>query len=252
VLLGIFVLALIIEGIIIAGSPISQKDIKLDNNRLQAFNNIKYQIENYYRANHKMPNLLSDLSLNINIQDPETKTNFDYKIIPPYSYQLCTTFSTDNSKTAANYNNYGSDSAMYKIHKKGHDCMTFKLSDYVINSARTPSQKINNTLSVLNVNSSPSGIPMDSEGFGSYFAYGKFYVGTTNYTKTNNNTINTRIIAPKSALVGGNRYTFSSWSGECDNDTSDGQNFCDVIVNGSTGTINATYVISSPSSFQKQ
>lgn len=134
-LLGIFVLVLIIGGIIIAGSPISQKDIQLDNNRLQAFESIKYQIENYYTANRKMPNSLSDLSSNINIQDPETKTNFDYKIIPPYSYQLCTIFSTDNSKTATNnYNNYGSDSALYKTHKKGYDCLTFKPSDYVINN----------------------------------------------------------------------------------------------------------------------
>src|SRR3989344_7132206 len=98
VLLGIFVVVLIVEGIIIAGSPISQKDIQLDNNRLQAFDNIKYQIENYYRANHKMPNSLSDLSSSIDIKDPETKTNLDDKLIPPYSYQLCATFSTDNSK----------------------------------------------------------------------------------------------------------------------------------------------------------
>ncbi len=128
VLLGIFVLALIVEGIIIAGSPISQKDIQLDNNRLQAFENIKYQIENYYRTSHKLPASLVEMSSSINMQDPETKTGFDYKIIPPYSYQLCTIFSTDNSKTAANYNNYGLDSALYKTHKKGYDCVTFKLS----------------------------------------------------------------------------------------------------------------------------
>jgi len=148
VLLGIFVVVLIVEGIIIAGSPISQKDIQLDNNRLQAFDNIKYQIENYYRANHKMPNSLSDLSSSIDIKDPETKTNFDYKLIPPYSYQLCATFSTDNSKTAANYNNYGSDSALYKNHKKGYDCVIFKLSDYVINSYNAPSPPPTNLYSI--------------------------------------------------------------------------------------------------------
>lgn len=127
-ILGIFVLVLIIGGIIIAGSPISQKDIQLDSNRLQAFESIKYQIENYYRTNHKLPVSLGEISPNINIQDPETKMSYDYKIIPPYSYQLCTTFLTDNSKTVANYNNYGSDSALLKTHKKGYDCLTFKPS----------------------------------------------------------------------------------------------------------------------------
>jgi len=141
VLLGIFVLALIVEGIIIAGSPISQKDIQLDNNRLQAFESIKYQIENYYKTNNKLPASLGEMSSNVSTQDPETKTSFDYKIIPPYSYQLCTIFSTDNSKTVTNYNNYGSDSALDKTHKKGYDCVALKLSDYVINSVRTPASR---------------------------------------------------------------------------------------------------------------
>lgn len=126
--LGIFVLALVVEGIIIAGSPISQKDIQLDSNRLQAFESIKNQIENYYRTNHKLPVSLGEISSSINIQDPETKTNFDYRMIPPSSFEICTTFSTDNSKTVANYNNYGSDSALLKTHKKGYDCLTFKPS----------------------------------------------------------------------------------------------------------------------------
>ena len=145
-LLGIFVFALIIGGIIIAGSPISQKDIQLDNNRLQAFESIKYQIENYYTTNHKLPTSLGEISSSINIQDSETKTSFDYKIIPPYSYQLCTTFSTDNSKTVTNsYNNYGLDSALYKTHKKGYDCIELKLSSYLMNSTQQPSPQATST-----------------------------------------------------------------------------------------------------------
>jgi len=234
--LGVFVIALIITGIIVGGNPIYLRDVQLDDNRLNAFGNIIYKIEGYYRKNGKLPVSLSEISPNINIQDPETKTSFDYKVISPYSYQLCTTFSTDNSKTATNnYNNYESDLATYKIHKKGYDCLTFKLSEHTINSSyNIPTVPL--SPSVLNVNSFPQGITMASPDLS--------YGGTTNYTRTKIGVINTRIDAPLSSVIDGVTYTFSSWSG-CNNDTVPDQ-YCTVQVSGNTVSITATYVISTP------
>lgn len=133
--LGILVLALVIGGIMVAGNPISQKDIQMDNIRIQAFNDIKYQIENYYKANRKLPSSLKEIK-SLNTKDPGTKNDYDYKSQPPYGYQLCAVFSTDNSEIIdrAGYANYDSDSATYKKHNKGNDCLSFTLSDYVIKS----------------------------------------------------------------------------------------------------------------------
>jgi len=229
ILLGIFVVILIVGGIIVAGNPISQKDLQLDEIRIQAFNDIKYQIENYYKANRKLPSSLIEIK-SLNIKDPETKDNYDYKTQLPYDYQLCATFSTDNSEIIdrTGYANYESNSAAYKKHKKGYDCLSFGLSDYVLNSAKP---------SVLNVNSYPQGVTMSS----SVVSYG----GTTYYTKTSNSPIETRIDAPRSVVIGGTTYTFNSWSG-CNNDTVSDQ-YCTVSVNGNTVVIIATYIVSSPS-----
>ncbi len=234
-LLCLFVVALIAEGLIIAGSPMSQKDIQLDSNRLEAFNNIKYQIENYYTANGKMPNSLNDLSSNVNVKDPETKMDFDYKLILPYSYNLCATFSTDNSEQVKNYPSYDSDTAIYKKHKKGYDCLEFKISDYAIGSTRvTPTTAV---LSTLYVNSNPKGVTTTSIAITNTPEYG----GTTDYTRTKNGVINTTIDAPTSVLIGGTSYIFSSWSG-CNNDTVADQ-YCSVLVNGNVLTITANYSV---------
>ena len=239
--LGVFVLVLVIVGVILAGSPLSQKGIQQDKNRLQAFDNIKYQIENYYRTNSKLPSSLSELS-NANIKDPETRNDFVYTAVLPYSYKLCTTFSTDNSNTV---DNYGSDSAIYQKHKKGYDCLSFKISDYVLNSIRTVVPTINyyptprtvapttynNSLSFLRVNSIPQGIQMTSTGAN--------YAGTTPYVKSSNGQLSIRIDAPLNASIDGENYEFSAWSG-CNNDTTADQ-FCTVLINESTVSITATY-----------
>lgn len=244
--LGIFVLVLIVTGVVIAGSPISQKDVQLDNIRIQVFNDIKYQTENYYKANRKLPSSLIEIK-SLNIKDPETKNDYEYKTQPPYGYQLCTTFSTDNSEIIdrSGYANYDSDSASYKKHKKGYDCMTFKISDYVLNSIKivvptiyyypTPGNVVpttyNNSLSFLRVNSIPQGIQMTSTGAN--------YAGTTPYVKSSNGQLSIRIDAPLNASMDGENYEFSAWSG-CNNDTTADQ-FCTVLINESTVSITATY-----------
>lgn len=230
--LGIFVLVLIVTGVVIAGSPISQKDIQLDNIRIQAFNDIKYQTENYYKVNRKLPSSLIEIK-SLNIKDPETKNDYEYKTQPPYGYQLCTTFSTDNSEIIdrSGYANYDSDSSSYKKHKKGYDCLSFKISDYVINSRANEAQSF--SPAILNVNSSPKGIVMTSM----YTGDG----GTTNYTKTGS--ISTRIDAPLSSVVDGKTYVFNSWSG-CDkfNGPPEGPQYCFITVaSGNTITIVAKY-----------
>lgn len=132
-LVGVLILIIVGVGISIAGNPVSQKDIQLDNLRTSAFDAIKNKISNYYEANGKLPSSLNELG-GYNPQDPETQDEFEYKAQPPYDYQLCATFSTDNSeeikRNAYSYNT--SYSARYQIHKKGYDCMTFKIDSYTI------------------------------------------------------------------------------------------------------------------------
>src|SRR3989344_984266 len=93
--LGIFVLLLIIVGLMLAGSPISQQALKYDEIRLRNFSSISYEITNYYEK------------------------------FSPNSYKLCTVFSTDSKSANSQYSYINSSSI--KQHKKGYDCVIYNL-----------------------------------------------------------------------------------------------------------------------------
>jgi hypothetical protein len=135
IMLGAFGLLVLGIGISLAGSPISQKKIRLDEIRTTDFNNLKYDIENYYRNNSKLPTLLSELNRVDSISDPETKKSYEYKVTTPFSYELCTEFSTDSlevakSKGGGSRYGYTSYNNTNTNHKAGYDCISYTIPDY--------------------------------------------------------------------------------------------------------------------------
>lgn len=135
---GIFLLCIIgvvIAGLTISGNPIEQRDSKFDQLRLTDFTNIRYKIENYYTSNKKLPDKLTDVDAT-QLQDPETQKDYDYEISGATSYKLCTTFSTEtkeNKKPGSE--GYSIVNVNENGHKKGYDCITYQLPDYL---TRTP------------------------------------------------------------------------------------------------------------------
>ncbi len=88
-----------------------RKGIRYDQTRLTDFSKIQSNINAFYSTNRTLPENLDELeaysertrSLNAqrfnrlptdysSITDPETKKNYNYKILTNYSYDLCTTF----------------------------------------------------------------------------------------------------------------------------------------------------------------
>lgn len=134
----LFVIALIIVGFIIGGTPASMRDLTLDSTRMANFHELERQIQNYYQTNSSLPKNLTELT-NLssgNYTDPTTRKSYDYKIISQFSYQLCATFSTDsNSKTASSI--YISSPSTDK-HKKGYDCLNFTLPTNITKATATP------------------------------------------------------------------------------------------------------------------
>ena len=135
---SIFVVALIVIGFVIGGTPASMRDLTLDSTRIANFHEIDRLIQNYYQTNSALPKSLSDLtSLSSNsYTDPKTRKPYDYKIVSEFNYQLCATFSTDsNSKTASSA--YPSTSNIDK-HRKDYDCLNFTLPAYITKLTPTP------------------------------------------------------------------------------------------------------------------
>jgi len=136
--LGVLCAVLVGVSFYIGGTPISQRAINLDETRLNDFQEIKYQIDNYYRDSQSLPKTLDDLEgrVNNNSTDPETKQKYSYSIVSNIEYQLCTTFSTDSNETENDgYRYYALEG---RSHIKGYDCIKHKIESYLISPTPTP------------------------------------------------------------------------------------------------------------------
>lgn len=137
--LGVFVALLIGVGISLAGNPVNQQAIRYDEKRYSDFQQIKYQIDEYYRGNLKVPAALDALPGrdNLNFTDPETEQPYEYQVVNKTSYRLCTTFST-NAEDLKEYGNVYFD---YPVqHTQGYSCVEMEVPAYIQNTVNTPEQ----------------------------------------------------------------------------------------------------------------
>ena len=92
----------IVTGFIIAGSPQSQRLIRLDNQRTSDLQNIQWQIINYWQRKEVLPETLNDLADPISNfmvpKDPEAGAGYEYRVKDHLKFELCATFSTINKE----------------------------------------------------------------------------------------------------------------------------------------------------------
>jgi hypothetical protein len=140
-ILGLSILVVVVLGLgfSIVGSPISQRDVSLDTQRLANFQNIKYAIESSYPLDG-LPTTFAQLKVSVNaasysdtdvLADPETKAPIDYSILDSFSYNLCTTFSTDTTNQPLAQYNYVDSGIDDTRHAKGYDCITYHIPEYL-------------------------------------------------------------------------------------------------------------------------
>lgn len=91
------VVALLVVGFVVIGSPQQQRAYRFDDERVNDLQSISYGIESYWNTNSKLPAALSDLqdqytSSNA-VTDPETDLPYAYRVVDADTYELCATFS---------------------------------------------------------------------------------------------------------------------------------------------------------------
>jgi len=95
------VLASVIAGFFLAGSPQSQRLVRFDERRVSDLQNIQWQLINYWQRKEALPATLDELNDSISgfyaPKDPETGSDYDYKKTGKMSFELCAVFSTDGS-----------------------------------------------------------------------------------------------------------------------------------------------------------
>ncbi|MCX6784993.1 MAG: DUF5671 domain-containing protein [Candidatus Komeilibacteria bacterium] len=97
-LMAVMVIASVVIGIFLIGTPVDQRNRRFDDTRVQALQNLQSQILNYWMQKQSLPEKLNQLEDSISgfvvPTDPDTKNGYEYKIITPLSFELCATFKT--------------------------------------------------------------------------------------------------------------------------------------------------------------
>ena len=93
---GIVVLAVIVFGFVVIGSPAKQRMLKIDQQKVYHLQSIQNEIVSYWQAKKKLPERLKDLEDSLAYftlpLDPETQQSYGYKVVGPLSFELCTNF----------------------------------------------------------------------------------------------------------------------------------------------------------------
>lgn len=100
------VLAAIIAGFLIVGSPSTQRALRFDEERIADLSNIQNGITNYWQRTGKLPATLAALTdplmnYRYTTADPESGQPYQYTVKDARTFELCVTFDTFSSGTSA-------------------------------------------------------------------------------------------------------------------------------------------------------
>jgi len=96
----------IAAGFLIIGSPQTQREYKIDEQRVGDLTNIQSQlVYGYYQPKQKLPASLADINDSISgwtlPTDPETGASYEYKVTGALSFELCATFTRESRSMPA-------------------------------------------------------------------------------------------------------------------------------------------------------
>lgn len=113
------VLASVIGGLLILGSPSEQRSKKLDARRVTELRKIARSVDLYWTRHETLPSNLKVLEkepgVSITITDPESGRPYTYREIGSDTYELCAVFATESSGRASLW-----------AHGRGQNCFKFK------------------------------------------------------------------------------------------------------------------------------
>jgi hypothetical protein len=97
------VIAGVVAGFFIVGSPAEQRDRRLDEQRVEDLQMIQSQIINYWNKKGSLPDTLEEMEDDIFgfvlPSDPETEEPYEYHILSDLTFDLCAEFKTKTRET---------------------------------------------------------------------------------------------------------------------------------------------------------
>lgn len=131
----VVVLAIIVLGFILVGSPAQQRKVRFDDTRVQDLSMIQSQITNYYSIKQVLPSALSELAnplIGFSVPaDPNGGPAFEYIAKSSLSFDLCATFEAASIGNGTDFVNKTPYSVPYNMtaaenwtHGIGRTCFT--------------------------------------------------------------------------------------------------------------------------------
>ncbi len=102
-----FVLAAIIGGLFIVGSPTAQREQLADNRRIQDLLYIQSSVVSFWQHKEVLPQTLEEVEDPligfVTPTDPETKEEYEYYVRGPLTFELCATFAREDTSSSPSY-----------------------------------------------------------------------------------------------------------------------------------------------------
>jgi hypothetical protein len=141
IIISAVVVASIVGGLFIVGSPAKQRKLRYDNERVNEMSSLQREIVTYYQRTGMLPSKVMDLHDSLTgyssvdrFTDPESKKEYDYSIVSEkaLTFEICANFNLDaednagkgayiNSRYNYDYEYYGWVDDIGD-HKKGTNC----------------------------------------------------------------------------------------------------------------------------------
>lgn len=103
---AIIVVAAIVTGFFIVGSPAKQRAMRFDEQRVNDLQNIQSNITNYWIQKSRIPAQLNELTDSLSgftpPVDPDTKQSYDYTLKGDRAFELCATFAYSSENVQRN------------------------------------------------------------------------------------------------------------------------------------------------------
>ncbi|CAN5309515.1 hypothetical protein BH11PSE14_BH11PSE14_11240 [soil metagenome] len=116
-------IAAVIAAIFAMGTPAQQRQVRLDDRRVQDLIDVADAVRTEFKSKSRLPSSLSELAakpgVRLVIADPVTGKPYEYASTGQHSFRLCADFVTDTAVTPSFRNEYGSDAWH---HGRGRQC----------------------------------------------------------------------------------------------------------------------------------
>jgi hypothetical protein len=127
------ILAVVIGGFFVAGSPLNQRKVKQDAQKISDIQNLQYQIEQYWITKTKLPATLADLQVLGGLpptKDAQSGKDYEYRTTGVLSYELCAEFNLPAAK-GDELRMRGLEPAMWN-HGAGRQCFSRSIDPDVL------------------------------------------------------------------------------------------------------------------------